>query len=763
MRCFLWRARRQVLEDAQQALSGAPSVGLTGVMTKLVTIVTEFIATPTEQLRQGTLYKTTSELQRMSQDSCANEEWQMVKPLTSRLLFSLAMVARLLEHEAAEAVERERLSATMAPLAKGSDSLMKQALAAATSAVAPSNPDNKMASVIDEEPPPVMCRLCDNMVPIWQLEAHLVSCAKNLEDNMQVNKRLGELASQMTGGSEECDGEWWIEEDVAHCCKEGKQLDVASEGAEEKLDGLIGQLSDVDPESGKGGKAAVDAVQLLQQKKALLLTRSVTNESLKKGRGSSPSSPMPKRIDISDFDVLGPISRGAYGAAFLAKKKASGDVFCIKRLRKSDMLAKNQLEHVKREQGILISTHNPFVVRLFFSFTSSTDLYLVMEYLNGGDMFSRLNELGVFPISMAKQYGAEITLALEYLHQLQIVHRDLKPDNILIDAQGHIRLADFGLSYNGLLDRTLMQEVDSSKKAMQKRPPSKGGSQDGLPKRFSDVGTPDYIAPEVLLGSGHSFQVDWWAMGCIIFEFLIGYPPFSGETLGEVFQHITSRDIQWPEEFFQPIPDAAMDLINALLVVDPKSRLGAEGLGEVKRHPFFALEGDTDWDGLRDAKAIWVPDPESAMDTRYFASEEDYDGMALATGKQLVDAAEISYEPTEIPPASSGLDLLDQLANDFSFGDEPDPLECSAFLNFSSKNIAALQELTIRDAQQTLRDSTPRSSGAAMKSTTSNSEEEASGSEGSVPRGRAESSLSPSVHSLFERMDQMSRSPRPGT
>jgi len=131
---------------------------------------------------------------------------------------------------------------------------------------------------------------------------------------------------------------------------------------------------------------------------------------------------MPKRIDITDFDVLGPISRGAYGAAFLAKKTVSGDIFCIKKLRKSDMLAKNQLEHVKREQGILISTHNPFVVRLFFSFTSSTDLYLVMEYLNGGDMFSRLNKLGVFAINMTKQYAAEITLALEYLHGMQVSH-----------------------------------------------------------------------------------------------------------------------------------------------------------------------------------------------------------------------------------------------------------------------------------------------------------------------------------------------------
>ena len=188
-------------------LAGTPSGALTTAMTKLVTIATEFIKTPAEELRQGPLYSTTSELQCMSQDSCATEEWQLVKPLTSRLLFSLAMVARLLEHEKAEAVERERLSATMAPLAKGTDSLMKQALAAATSGVSGS-PSDGVPAAIDEEPPPVMCRLCDNLVPIWQLESHLVSCAKMLEENMQVNQQLGALASQMTG-SEECDGERW--------------------------------------------------------------------------------------------------------------------------------------------------------------------------------------------------------------------------------------------------------------------------------------------------------------------------------------------------------------------------------------------------------------------------------------------------------------------------------------------------------------------------------------------------------------------------
>jgi len=301
-----------------------------------------------------------------------------------------------------------------------------------------------------------------------------------------------------------------------------------------------------------------------------------------------------------------------------------------------------------------------------------------------------------------------------------------------------------------------MQEVDISKKAPQQKR-IKGASQE-VPKRFSDVGTPDYIAPEVLLGSGHSFQVDWWAMGCILFEFLIGYPPFTGGTLGEVFQHVTSRDIQWPEvlgeEYYQEMPHEARDLINALLVLDPKKRLGHgdDGVEEAKAHLFFGLEGPTDWANLRDAESVWVPDPASSMDTRYFASAEDYAGMAEAAGKELVEDTQESMSMSR-SDGLSGLDLLDMAQDDFSFGDQQDPLECSAFLNFSSKNLAALRELTIRDAKQTLRACTPKSSTESSVGATS--PQLPIRGEEAAPASRS------AIQAHLDRMDELARTPRP--
>jgi serine/threonine protein kinase len=263
------------------------------------------------------------------------------------------------------------------------------------------------------------------------------------------------------------------------------------------------------------------------------------------------------------------IARGAYGAAFLARKTATGDVFCIKRLRKQATISKNQQQHVKREKSILASTCNEFIVKMYYSFTSATDLYLVMEYVPGGDMFSRLNQLGIFPIDMARTYTAEMCLALEYLHSHEIVHRDLKPDNILIDINGHIKLTDFGLSYAGLVERTAStvgagnsDVFGATSKTASKKNRRRSGDTSGLelsfesldldpPNReveeqertrealYSDVGTPDYVAPEVLLGIGHGFAVDWWALGCIAFEFMVGFPPFCGETLGQVTLTLT--------------------------------------------------------------------------------------------------------------------------------------------------------------------------------------------------------------------------------
>ncbi|CAA2994060.1 probable serine threonine kinase IREH1 [Olea europaea subsp. europaea] len=202
-------------------------------------------------------------------------------------------------------------------------------------------------------------------------------------------------------------------------------------------------------------------------------------------------------------------------------------------LKKADMIRKNAVESILAERDILISVRNPFVVRFFYSFTCRENLYLVMEYLNGGDLYSLLRNLGCLDEDIARVYIAEVVLALEYLHSLRVVHRDLKPDNLLIAHDGHIKLTDFGLSKVGLINSTddlsapavnetsLMEDDEQQLSASE--------HQRERRKKRSAVGTPDYLAPEILLGTGHGFTADWWSVGIILFELIVGIPPFNAE------------------------------------------------------------------------------------------------------------------------------------------------------------------------------------------------------------------------------------------
>ncbi|KAK8444323.1 hypothetical protein SEVIR_9G117800v4 [Setaria viridis] len=307
---------------------------------------------------------------------------------------------------------------------------------------------------------------------------------------------------------------------------------------------------------------------------------------------ASPVHPVKDRTSIDDFEIMKPISRGAFGRVFLAKKRTTGDLFAIKVLRKADMIRKNAVESILAERDILITVRNPFVVRFFYSFTSRENLYLVMEYLNGGDLYSLLRNLGCLDEDVARVYLAEVVLALEYLHSMQIVHRDLKPDNLLIAHDGHIKVglinstddlsgpAVSGASLYGD-DEPQMSELEQMDHRARRQ-------------NRSAVGTPDYLAPEILLGTGHGCSADWWSVGVILFELIVGIPPFNAEHPQTIFDNILNRKIPWPH-----VPEEmsveARDLIAKLLTEDPHQRLGANGASEVKRHPFFK---DISWDTL---------------------------------------------------------------------------------------------------------------------------------------------------------------------
>lgn len=233
---------------------------------------------------------------------------------------------------------------------------------------------------------------------------------------------------------------------------------------------------------------------------------------------------------------------------------------------------------------------------------------MVMEYVEGGDCASLLKNMGPLPVDLARFYFAETLLAVEYLHSYGIVHRDLKPDNLLITAMGHIKLTDFGLSKIGLMNlATNLYE----------------GYLDKETKQFNDkqvFGTPEYIAPEVILRQGYGKPVDWWSMGVILYEFLVGCVPFFGETPEELFAHVINDEIEWPDEEEWPLPEEAKNLISALLQQNPLDRLGTGGAGEVKDHSFFY---GINWDALLRQKAEFIPQLDDAEDTSYFDTRSD--------------------------------------------------------------------------------------------------------------------------------------------
>uniref|UniRef100_A0A182SUM2 non-specific serine/threonine protein kinase n=1 Tax=Anopheles maculatus TaxID=74869 RepID=A0A182SUM2_9DIPT len=309
-----------------------------------------------------------------------------------------------------------------------------------------------------------------------------------------------------------------------------------------------------------------------------------------------------------DFDIMKLISNGAYGAVYLVKHKQTRQRFAMKKINKNSLMLRNQVEQVFAERDILSFADNPFVVSMYCSFETKKHLCLVMEYVEGGDCATLLKNIGPLPSDMARFYFAETVLAVEYLHSYGIVHRDLKPDNLLITALGHIKLTDFGLSKMGLMSlATNLYE----------------GYLDSETRQFSDkqvFGTPEYIAPEVIMRKGYGKPVDWWSMGIILYEFLIGCVPFFGETPEELFAHTVNDDIEWPDEDDWPLQEEAKDLITVLLQQNPRDRLGTGGAHEVKEHCYFY---GLDWNNLLRQKAEFVPQLDNEEDTSYFDTRVD--------------------------------------------------------------------------------------------------------------------------------------------
>ncbi|KAJ2481788.1 Serine/threonine-protein kinase [Coemansia sp. RSA 2131] len=387
------------------------------------------------------------------------------------------------------------------------------------------------------------------------------------------------------------------------------------------------------------------------------------------------------KLSVTDFQTVKVIGRGAFGEVRLVQKRDTGKIFAMKILRKTEMIKKDQLAHVRAERDVLAESDSMWVVQLYFSFQDTRNLYLIMEFLPGGDLMTMLIKYDIFPEDVTRFYMAECVLALEDVHRLGFIHRDIKPDNILIDKDGHIKLSDFGLStgfhrqhdssyYQRLLESihrehpadpaagaapalaapadgsapvTLRREIMLTLSSKEKLATWKRNRRQ---LAYSTVGTPDYIAPEIFLQHGYGKACDWWSLGAIMFECLVGYPPFCSDNSHETYRKI----MHWRESLVFPddvrLSPEAVHLIRSLLC-DQQMRLGRNGAWELRQHPFFA---GVDWPSLRSrTRPPWVPPLSSITDTAHFPTDEidqntsPFDVPAQTTAEPQKDLAFVGY------------------------------------------------------------------------------------------------------------------------
>ncbi|GMN53070.1 hypothetical protein TIFTF001_022209 [Ficus carica] len=349
------------------------------------------------------------------------------------------------------------------------------------------------------------------------------------------------------------------------------------------------------------------------------------------------------KICADDFDLLTIIGRGAFGEVRLCREKKSGNIYAMKKLKKSEMLSRGQVEHVRAERNLLAEVGSHCIVKLYYSFQDAEYLYLIMEYLPGGDMMTLLIREETLTETVARFYIAQSVLAIESIHKHNYIHRDIKPDNLLLDKNGHMKLSDFGLckpldcshlspiQENEVLDDENLSETTDDAEGF---PYTNSGRHWKSPMEqlkhwqinrrklaYSTVGTPDYIAPEVLLKKGYGMECDWWSLGAIMYEMLVGYPPFYSDDPVTACRKIVhwKTHLKFPEEA-RLSPDAK-DLICRLLC-DVEHRLGTAGAYQIKAHPWFK---DIVWDKLYEMEAAFKPEVNGELDTQNFMKFDEVD------------------------------------------------------------------------------------------------------------------------------------------
>ncbi|ERF71877.1 cAMP-dependent protein kinase type 2 [Endocarpon pusillum Z07020] len=281
------------------------------------------------------------------------------------------------------------------------------------------------------------------------------------------------------------------------------------------------------------------------------------------------------KYTLTDFNFERTLGTGSFGRVHLVQSKHNQRYYAVKVLKKQQVVKMKQIEHTNDERRMLQRVKHPFLITLWGTFQDAKNLYMVMDFIEGGELFSLLRKSQRFPNPVAKFYAAEVTLALEYLHAQNIIYRDLKPENLLLDRHGHIKITDFGFA------------------------------KDVVDITWTLCGTPDYLAPEVVSSKGYNKSVDWWSLGILIFEMLCGFTPFwDGGSPVKIYENILKSKVKYPPY----IHHDAQDLLVQLITPDLTKRLGNlhGGPADVKNHAWFA---EVTWERLlkKDIDAPYVP------------------------------------------------------------------------------------------------------------------------------------------------------------
>ncbi|KAH0791648.1 AGC family protein kinase [Histomonas meleagridis] len=479
----------------------------------------------------------------------------------------------------------------------------------------PSEPASEKLQVQVQNPEDILllCRICEEYVPLSLIESHSKSCVRAYECEfkvMTVDDRISKLQNSIQK-TILCH-EWPDTEDK--CVNTYLPMfhlyllleKVRNASTTSTYDANVISLTN---QSLRLLKIPNDrtCLPMLYKAKELTIQKLHACSNLKDAKTVSESTlynrtdkkPSPKQVSITDFEFIKAISSGAYARVFLAIKKKTGDIYAIKVTSKSSLAQKNQIQRLLNEKDILLQNDNPYIVNFYYSFIGKHNLYIVMEYLPGGDLYSLLNNIGSLDETNARIYTVQIVKALQCLHDNGIVHRDLKPDNILITKEGKLKLTDFGLSLYGSTDHCLTNETSNSRIANDNE---------------SVVGTPDYLPPEIILSQPHDFTADYWSLGVVVYELVEGIPPFHRNTESETFLAILSNQIDW-NHLANDMSSNLISLLKGLLQSDPTKRLGANGIQEIMDHPWFQ---GIDWEHIDELPAPFIPEISDSFSTEYF-------------------------------------------------------------------------------------------------------------------------------------------------